>query len=486
MADGLFALDRYRDARRCVLSASAQARCEGGTLLPLAHALRRLNESQALFALADSARGSASPTTLTELASLVSSAGGQALAQVLVEAAVAADPLDAHARYLHGVILMFQGDVEQAAWNFEVSLQLAPDFAQAHWMLSGARGSTAGHDRVERVRGSLQRCVANTTAEAYLCFALHNELDILGEYEQAWQALARGCAVKRRLVRYDQAASAALFADIKRICTPQFIASTAPAPEPGMADATPIFILGMHRSGTTLLERILSGHSQVADGGETYLFTAQLSEACDHDIAGALDARALTGLAGADFSAIGGAFVRASTWRARGKPFFTEKLPPNLLNAGLIAKALPGARILHMVRDPMDTCFSNLRTYFGNAAGYSYEQQTLTAYHGHYRDLMRHWHAVMPGRILDVSYQDLVDDTETTARKVLAFCGLPIEISALDPAREGGSVATASHAQIRRGVLKDRGGAWHPYAHHLQRMLDVLAESRRNPFASPG
>ena len=153
----------------------------------------------------------------------------------------------------------------------------------------------------------------------------------------------------------------------------------------------------------------------------------------------------------------------------------TEKLPPNLLNAGFIAKALPNAKILHMVRNPADVCFSNLRTYFTQAAAYSYDQLQLADYHAKYLDLMRHWHDVMPGRILDVAYDDLVSDTEATARRVFAFCGLPFEPAALSVDRQPGAVATASAAYVRSGILRDRGAAWKPYERHLQPLLDRLA-----------
>jgi hypothetical protein len=153
----------------------------------------------------------------------------------------------------------------------------------------------------------------------------------------------------------------------------------------------------------------------------------------------------------------------------------TEKLPPNLINAGFIAKALPHARILHMVRDPRDTCFSNLRTYFNRTATYSYDQLQLAGYYRQYRELMRHWHAVMPGRILDVDYDELVNHPEASTGKVLAFCGLPFESGTLSIGKSG-AVATASSAYVRNGILRNRGAAWKHYADHLRPMLDALGD----------
>jgi hypothetical protein len=153
----------------------------------------------------------------------------------------------------------------------------------------------------------------------------------------------------------------------------------------------------------------------------------------------------------------------------------TEKLPSNFLLAGIIAHALPEARILHMRRDPVDTCFSNLRTFFGNAAVHSYDPLDVADYYLRYRRLMSHWHRVLPGRILDIDYSGFVADPEDGTRRVLEFCGLEFEPAALDIGRSGGTVATASIGTVRAGILKDRGGAWRPYATQLEAMIRVLA-----------
>lgn len=477
-ADCLFALDRHRDARVCVLSALRHGLPPEPEWIPLARQLRRLEESQALFALADAAAPRAGPEALLELASLVSASGEQRLAAALVSRALSLAPMDSRARYLSGVLCQFEGDPERAETELALCLHLAPAFAQAHWMLSGIAPREGGRaPRVARIRAVLADTGAGSQAEAYLQFALHNELHALDQHEAAWQALARGNAVRRARVPYDAQAGAALLQAIAQRCDAAFAAQTAPVPTVQGDAPVPVFIVGMHRSGTTLLERILAGHPQVADGGETQLFAAQLAQAADHGIAGALDALALQRLAhagDADFAAIGAGFIEASRWRMRGRGWFTEKQPPNFLNVGFIARALPQARILHLVRDPVDTCFSNLRTYFGRAAPHAFDMHELAEHCNGYRRLMRHWHAVLPGRVLDVRYDALVAEPEAVARRVFDFCGLAFDPAALDVARRGGSVATASHGQVRRGILRDRGGAWRPYAAHLAPLLDRL------------
>ena len=477
-SDALLQQDRYRDSLHCVLRTFESADRESDRLIPLCQRLRRFHESGRALALIANADPERFPSAVdrTELASLASRCGDQALAQAWIEHAVRADPMHAPAQYMRGVIAMFRGDMPQARFALSACLAVAPDFAQAHWALSTLPNDAGAGDAdaAARIRASLARTPPGSVAEAYLWFALHNVLHALGRHDEAWDALARGHALRREQAPYDEGATEALFAAVESRCTPEFL---APVDERA-GDYTPVFIVGMHRSGTTLLERILGGHPLVADGGESYAFTAQLDFAADHKSADALDATTLERLAGADFTAIGAGFLEASRWRVRGKPFLTEKLPANLLNAGFIAKALPQAKLLRVVRDPMDTCFSNLRTWFAGVAGYSRDPLQVAAHYLRCERLARRLHETMPGRILDVSYTDLVDDTEATMRRVFEFCGLPFAPQALDVGRASGDVSTASTASVREGILRNRDGAWKPYARQLQPMRDALGASQ--------
>jgi tetratricopeptide (TPR) repeat protein len=469
----LLRLDHYRHSRERLLAALPLANDHPGLVMELGRKLRLFHEAALLLDLVNRTGfvRRAPPPMLTEMALIVSSVGDQELALELVSQAVKLDPGAAHPHYLRGTVLMFLGRMDEAEQELEACIRISPTFPQSHWVLSRLRQWTPERNHVERLQALIARATPGTEPEAYFAFALHNELHDLQRFEESWQALDRGCRAKSRLDPYHENATRELFALTKSICTPDFVRAA-----PREDSYTPIFIIGMHRSGTTLLERILGGHSLVSDGGETYAFTAQLKIAADHKTQHALDIETAQRLASADFDAIGRGFIEGSRWRAKGKPFLTEKLPPNLINAGFIAKALPNARILHMVRDPIDTCFSNLRTYFSNAALYSFDQVNLANYAGHYRDLMDHWRTVMPERILDISYDQLVKDTEATARRIFDFCGLPFEAEALQIERSSGAVSTASSAHVRQGILTNRGAAWKPYEAHLQPMLRRLAE----------
>jgi hypothetical protein len=302
--------------------------------------------------------------------------------------------------------------------------------------------------------------------EACLEFAQYKELEDLGRFDQAWDALQRGNAIMHARRRPQPTTEQAMIDAVIARCTPQFL-----QPGPQRFDGPmPIFIVGMPRSGTTLLERVLGNHSQVTPAGELADFTQQWRWAADqHDRNGAGDSRAAV-----DFVELGQRYLEQTQWRAAGKPFYVDKLPQNYMLAGFIRRALPQARILHMTREPMDLCFSNYRALFGNEFGYTYDMSTVAEHHFQYRRLMNHWHAAMPGAIHDVSYEALVSDTETTARKLLAYCGLEFEPRCLDTASNKTPTATLSTNQVREPIHRRGLQEWRPYERQLEPLRQAL------------
>jgi hypothetical protein len=238
---------------------------------------------------------------------------------------------------------------------------------------------------------------------------------------------------------------------------------------------TPVFIVGMPRSGTTLLDRILSSHSRVTSAGEIIDFWRQLHWVADVVPAKGESLLQIVQRDDIDFRQVGQRYLRQTQWMAQGRAFYIDKLPGNIQMVAFIRRALPHAPILHMVRDPMDTCFSNYKAMFGNISAYSYDLDALAHYYGQYARLVRHWHAALPGAMLDVSYADLVRDPETGIRRVLAHCGLEVEEACLRPERNAAAVATRSSPQVRESIHTRGLGQWLHYERQLEPLRKALA-----------
>jgi hypothetical protein len=484
LSRALYAGGHYREAQTAALQAHAAKPSRGELLFALARQLALFGEHDALMSCLrhPGFRASAPAQALAEASVLLSTLGENEEARALITVALARDPRHPGALYFSGNLKMFFGDARSAAEDYERCLKVAPHFAQAAWALSGLRRARDDDNQVERMRAQLAKAQPGYNAEIYLNFGLFNELHDLGRHDEAWAALESGCRQKRAKVRYQHAPTLDLLQRIEQACDARFLADAA---EGGDAAGSPIFIVGMYRSGTTLLEQILAGHSRVSDGGESFDFSIELRHAADRPSKQVIDQHILEASPKLDFAEIGQRFLHRTEWRKRGRERFTEKLPANFEVLGLIAKALPGARFLHLVRDPVQTCFSNLRVLFNEAAGYSYDQRELAEYYLAYRRLMRHWHACLPGRILDVPFAELLGDTEGTARRVLEFCGLPFEPAVLESRDRGGAVTTASAAQVRGSVDPARAEAWRPYAQALSPLRVLLAQSLPDEVARP-
>ena len=368
-----------------------------------------------------------------------------------------------------GLALSYLGQVDAAERELTACVTAAPGAAPAWRDLARLRTWSAERNHVEALRAVLARMGEGHRDAPLLQYALFKELDDLGDTDGAWQALEAGMRRHRAQVDFDPASEAELF-DALMESGPAPAGPATPAP----GAPQPIFIVGLPRSGTTLLERVLGAHPQVADAGELRDFTAQLRWMADLPGDNQLDAALVRATRTIDFAELGERYLAHTRWHARGRPFYTDKLPANFLNAGSIARALPGAKILHMSRGPMDACFSNLKELFGAAYPHSYDQAEMAEHYIRYRRLMAHWHAAFPGRILDVSYEALAAEPERVAREVLAFCGLPWDDAVLSHERRGGAVATASTAQVREPIHARFVGQWRRYEAQLRPLRERL------------
>lgn len=463
---------RYRKAHAHAMCAAGSMPAEAESEYALFGKLGVFNEHAAMVASAERLLPLRlrDPAQLTQMISSLSAIGAFALADRFAEQLQRRAPNLPATLLAQGYLAVHKGDFDLAENVLTRAVAIQPRIGMASWLLSRLHTQTSQKNHVDGLRRVLSdRASLRPVDSAFLGFALHKELHDLGDYAGAWEALAAACALKRQITPYDEASMMALFESIE----------AAPiVPAMGESDAgaaTPIFIVGMHRSGTTLLERMLGRHPHVVDCGETYRFTAQLREAADHQCKGVVDLRIIESAARFDAAAIARGYLESCRWRLRAdSSHYTEKLPSNFLIIGLIKQALPQARILHMRRDPMDTCWSNLRELFSDACAYSYDQGELGRYYRRYERLMAHWHRCFPGEILDVRYEDLVANPEAEARRVLDYCGLSWRDDVIDVAGHAGAVATASAVQVRSPIHRRSIGAWRAYENPLAPLRAIL------------
>jgi len=252
--------------------------------------------------------------------------------------------------------------------------------------------------------------------------------------------------------------------------------------ESGHENEEPIFVIGLPRSGTTLLERILGSHSDVYAAGELGHFGIELTRLTRQQMAGSKAGRSqfISSSAQIDYRLLGESYI-SSTRPLTGKTLrFIDKLPFNYLYAGLIHRALPNAKIVSLRRHPMDSCYSMYKQLFRDAYPFSYDQHDLAAYYIAYHQLMAHWQALMPGVIHTVNYEDLVADTEGEARRLLEFCGLNWEAQCLEFHKNTSASTTASATQVRQKVYASSVGKWRAYQTELMPLRHALEEAGIN------
>ena len=454
----------YRQASDFAMQACAKPVAEPGVVKELLARLRTFNEIPAMFACIDRLlpMSNISIPLLVGIAAQLTYAGQPEKAILFLDEARRADPDYPPTLLSRAHVLIYLGRFKEAGEDLSRVLKRAPHLAQGYWLQSQVRRQTAGDNHVAGILAQLRAPQRSAQDTALLDFALHKELDDLGQHDEAWIALEKGCLSKRSSLRYDVTQVAAIFDRLNA-----FHPSTSGSQMNAPTGVAPVFIVGMHRSGTTLLEQLLDGHSDVRGLGELYDFTSAMRHATDHHCAGVIDERLIERAATVDFAEVGKRYLDGVAWRLGGQQCFIDKLPSNFLNLGFICEALPQAKILHMVREPMETCFSNLRELFSEANPYSYDQAELADYHNQYRGLMAHWHAACPGRILDVDYARLTREPEAQIRRVCDFIGIAFEPSMLEMQSRTRGVVTASAVQVRDRIQVQETPKWRAYEKYL-------------------
>jgi tetratricopeptide (TPR) repeat protein len=390
--------------------------------------------------------------------------------------AIALNPGFAGAYNDLGLILKERGRLVEARQAIEQAIRLSPATTSYYDNLGEIRSFVAGDPHITALERLAEQAAALLTSDRiHLHFALAKAYEHTARFEDAFRQLLAANALKRRQIAYDEPATLARMERTRAVFTRDFIAarhgSGAPSP-------VPVFIVGMPRSGTTLIEQILASHPDVYGAGELVLF-----EQAARAIGNAMpDAQRfpdmVLAMSGEHFRTLATHYLDGLLGNAPKASRIVDKMPGNFLFAGLIHLALPQAAIIHAVRDPIDTCVSCFSVHFSRGQPHTSDMAELGRYYRHYRALMAHWHRVLPpGRIFEVHYEDLVDDIEGVARCIVAHCGLAWNARCLDFHRTERSVRTASAAQVRQPIYKSSVGRWRRYANFLGPLLSELEPS---------
>lgn len=374
--------------------------------------------------------------------------------------------------------LKITGRQPEAVADYRASLAARPDHGVAWFSLANLKTYRFADEDIGRMRAAEARPGVQDMDRVYLCFALGKALEDRGDYAASWRYYERGNAARRTASRYRPDVVEARVVRLKQVFTAEFFAARTGW---GLDDPAPIFVVGLPRSGSTLVEQILASHSRVEGTQELTEIDRYAGEICGRDqecglplypeALGRLTAEAVRGL-GERFLA------ETRTYRRLGRPFFIDKMPNNFWHIGLIHLILPQATIIDVRRDPLACCFSNLKQLFGAAnQEFTYDVDHLARQYRAYLDLMRHWDEVLPGRVLRVRYEDVVEDLEGGVRRMLAHCGLAFEPACLDFHETRRSVRTPSSEQVRQPIGREGLDQWRRYAPWLAPLRDALGDA---------
>lgn len=365
--------------------------------------------------------------------------------------------------------LVYHGETESAEKILREIIRIQPDNPQAHWALSSAC-KASDEEHLDEMQRLLDQHARNPRARGFYLYAMGKEYEDLQRWDAAFDAFSQGAAARRETVEFDEAGEIAMFELLSERYTRQWLH----AGPTGNPDASPIFVLGQPRTGTTLVERIISAHSQVHAAGELQQLGLALRRLSNYRNPRRFSAELFESALQLEPNRVGGLYLQSSARMRGSAPRFIDKLPQNYLMIPLILKALPNAKIVHLVRDPMDACFASFKQLFADAYLHSYDQQEMARHHARYLSLMACWRERFPGRIFDISYEDTTRDLEPHARALMQYLALPWEDASLEFHQQDSAVSTASAVQVREPAHTRSIGRWRRYEAQLQPMKEAL------------
>jgi tetratricopeptide (TPR) repeat protein len=375
------------------------------------------------------------------------------------------NPANAHAHMSLAHVLKDLGHQAQSIAAYRAAIARRPDLGEAYWSLANLKTFRFTDAEISAMKQQVARAQLAPATAVNFCFALGKAHEDRGDFDTAWEWYQRGNQQQRPLLSHDPLIMENRHTAIIETFDAEFMRAHEGQ---GYAEAWPIFIVGLHRSGSTLIEQILASHSQV-EGTAELPNLGHIAAAVGRYRSDRVSfPKAVRDLRPKDLRAYGRQYVEETQrHRSTGKPRFTDKMPENFPLLGLLHLILPNACIIDARRHPLDSLLGNYKQLYGGGMDYSYDLEELANYYLEYDRLMRHWQQVLPGKILTVHYEDTVLDLEGQVRRILEHCGLPFEEACLRYHENPRTVRTASSEQVRRPIYTESLGIWRRYDKHL-------------------
>lgn len=374
---------------------------------------------------------------------------------------------------VYGHALKTVGKQDQAIDAYRQTIDLRPSFGDAYWSLANLKTFRFEDRDIRAMREEINKSGCTREDHFHLCFALGKALEDRQEYEESFRFYDLGNSTKEKLEGYSATATTELVDKMKSTFTVEFFSMQSGQ---GCADPDPIFVVGLPRSGSTLLEQILASHSQV-DGTKELVHIPALVRrlsAKKKSTERSQYPEILTQLSGSQLQELGREYLQQARIQRGNAPYFIDKMPNNFIHVGLISLILPNAKIIDARRHPMAACFSAFTQLFARGQAFTYGLENIGRYYCDYVNVMDHWDQVLPGKILRVQYEEVVAETETQIRRILEYCELPFEEACLHFYETDRAVRTASSEQVRLPIYGDAVDHWKNFDPYLTQLKEAL------------
>tara|TARA_R110000744_G_scaffold9477_3_gene30255 strand:+ start:3704 stop:5293 length:1590 start_codon:yes stop_codon:yes gene_type:complete len=380
--------------------------------------------------------------------------------------------------YNIATIERFLGNMPAAEAALNKAIEFNPQDYEAIALRSDIITQKTDNNHIKQLQDILHQGIKEPKNSVKINYALAKELEDIGEYQASFRYLKAGADIRRKHMQYDAEKETQTIARVMQGFNQSWRNNTAK----GSSKQAPIFIIGLPRTGTTLVERILESHLEVTSAGELNNFATTLVDLCQRLKHETKDKSAdLVGLSqNVDFDQLGRAYVTSIAELVPAEDRLIDKMPLNFLYAGLIHQALPNAKIIHLRRHPLDTCYAIYKKLFKNSYAFSYNLEEIANYYIAYDKLMQHWHELMPGVIYDIEYEQLVNNSEAETKRLLAFCDLPWQAQCLRFYDNKSASTTASAAQVRQPIYNHSVAKWRHYEKELVPLIQRLKAAEIN------